>query len=287
MAMERSPQIFPRSQRMHTRTFHSCHPPHMMKSLPYSQALRICKLCSEEETRSVRLQEMKQFFIEREFPSKLIDTCITNTIANFSKIKLCTRKQPIPLILIYDPRFSTEESKLAENAKWLEHDEIGKKLISEFQPMICYRRPRNLKEMLTHADVYKKKQPTSGNSPCTRNCTNCPRMIRTKTVRSTSNSYNFQIRGNINCSSHYVIYLIECNQCHIQYISQTTNSLAMRMTAHMTDIKKNKTTTVATHFNSHNHHPKENNRFDLHLERLKHQIAPRRGDHIPHGNSDT
>ena len=149
--------------------------------------------------------------------------------------------------------YQNEQKMLANNQKWLEHDEIGRKLLSEFRPMICYRRPRNLKEILTHADVYKKPSPKPGTGPCLKNCQNCQRMTRAKTVKSFSTDFKFVIRNNLDCRSHYVIYLIECCKCGIQYVGQTTNSIAMRLTAHMTDIKKNKNTTVARHFNMPNH----------------------------------
>ena len=123
--------------------------------------------------------------------------------------------------------------------------------------MLCFRRPGNLKELLTHADVKQKKTPTTGNFTCNKKCANCPRMLVTTSITSLTSNYTFRIRGNLNWNSHYVLYIIECHKCSIQYLGQMTNSLSMRMTAHMTDIKKNKNTSVARHFNSLDHTPKD------------------------------
>ena len=63
--------------------FTSCHPPHTGRSLPYSQALRICKICSNADTRQLRLDKMKKYFLDRKFPEKLVQTCITNTLQRY------------------------------------------------------------------------------------------------------------------------------------------------------------------------------------------------------------
>ncbi len=119
--------------------------------------------------------------------------------------------------------------------------------------VVCGSRPQNLKEMLTHADVFKKPSPKAGTGLCLKKCANCHRMIRSTSVKSFSTDFKFMIRNKMDCSSHYMIYLIECRKCGIQYVGQTTNSISMRLTAHMTDIRKNKNTMVAKHFNMPDH----------------------------------
>ena len=119
--------------------------------------------------------------------------------------------------------------------------------------MVCYRRPRNLRDLLVRADVSPNTRGPRGSGTCGKRCYNCKRMIRCTIAKSNSRNYEFQIRGNLNCTSYNVIYMIQCNQCRIQYIGQTSNSISSRMTAHVADIKHKKHTTVARHFNSINH----------------------------------
>ena len=50
-----------------------------------------------------------------------------------------------------------------------------------------------------------------------------------------------------------MIYIITSQKCRIQYVGQTSNSLSMRMTAHINDIKHNENKTIARHFNLSDH----------------------------------
>ena len=88
-------------------------------------------------------------------------------------------------------------------------------------------------------------------------CKNCPRMIKTKSMSSHSRPFELKLRGHFDCKSTYVIYLIECKRCKIQYIGQTSSSVASCLTAHIADINSTNTkkqeTSVSKHFNEANH----------------------------------
>ncbi|XP_063411202.1 uncharacterized protein LOC134694136 [Mytilus trossulus] len=51
----------------------SCHPKHCTKSIPYSQALRVKRICSSEEAVTQRLQELRGFLIKRGYKKWDID----------------------------------------------------------------------------------------------------------------------------------------------------------------------------------------------------------------------
>ena len=62
--------------------FTSCHPPHTLKSLPYSQAIRICHIYTNSTMRDKLLSEMKEYFLDRNYPAALIDNSIMRSINN-------------------------------------------------------------------------------------------------------------------------------------------------------------------------------------------------------------
>ena len=55
----------------------SAHPSHVTKSTPYSLALRIVRNCSEPEARDMRLEELKEMLLARNYKLNIINECIT------------------------------------------------------------------------------------------------------------------------------------------------------------------------------------------------------------------
>ena len=52
----------------------SSHPSHVKNSIPYSQCLRLRRLCSDDSDFSNKSQEMCQFFEKRGYPASVIQT---------------------------------------------------------------------------------------------------------------------------------------------------------------------------------------------------------------------
>ena len=54
----------------------SCHQPETTKSIPFSLALRITRICSKPEAREKRYSELKHMLLERDYKSSSIDADI-------------------------------------------------------------------------------------------------------------------------------------------------------------------------------------------------------------------
>lgn len=52
--------------------YDSCHPRHMLNSLPYSCGLRVIRACSEVKDRELKLEEMFKKFLRRQYPELLV-----------------------------------------------------------------------------------------------------------------------------------------------------------------------------------------------------------------------
>lgn len=59
-----------------------------------------------------------------------------------------------------------------------------------------------------------------------------------KDFSSTSNPNlpSFQIGSYINCNSKWVIHLITCRECRVQYVGCTSNPLKIRIRRHLSDV---------------------------------------------------
>ena len=67
-------------QYLHTK---SCHPKHCKTAIPYSQALRIKRICSEGENISLRTNQLKHHLSKRGYSDQLLDSEI-NWVINTS-----------------------------------------------------------------------------------------------------------------------------------------------------------------------------------------------------------
>jgi hypothetical protein len=128
--------------------------------------------------------------------------------------------------------------------------------------MLAQRQPANLRTLLVQSRFCsnpKKKKPW-GSGPCRKSCINCPYMDRMATAVSSKNGLAFPIKGNFDCESSNVVYIITCKRCQIQYIGETKNKLLTRMTLHRSEIKNKahlrvsqQDKPVSRHFNSDGH----------------------------------
>ena len=129
----------------------SCHPPHIFKSIPYSQALRLKRICTKKEDLKVELDNLKGFFKNRGYPLMLIEhsfnkaLCVNDDPRNNHQEE--EDKRPTVMVIAYhpmNPGFSTCISQLWHKYEHILQDKIQK-------PIVAYTRPKNLKDILTRA----------------------------------------------------------------------------------------------------------------------------------------
>ena len=85
-----------------------------------------------------------------------------------------------------------------------------------------------------------KQNVTKGECiPCnTSRCLSCQQIIATTTFESIQTKEKFNIYHKISCKSNYIIYLLECLLCKIQYARKLETPFYMRLNNHRKDIKK-------------------------------------------------
>ncbi len=233
--------------------FSSCHPRHIVNSIPYSQAIRIQRICSEETQLKSRLSDLKSNLVERGFPTRLVQRSIDLALDKNRPPKAKKHTTAIPLIMTYDPRKKELNKIITTNEATLQTDSMGSHFHKEFHSMVTYRRPRNLKDILVHSDFVRNPIQKPGMRTCPKKCTSCPKVAVCDSFTSYSTNKTYKIQGSHNCQSSFIIYLIQCSRCHVQYVGQTSNSLHQRLTSHTSDVKKNKPTSIAAHFNQPHH----------------------------------
>ena len=207
----------------------SCHVYHWKKSIPYSQALRLNRIYSENYLFDKRCNGLEMWLKERGYSDKLVRQQILNArklkkaeILNKPKDKI--KEKRLVLNVTYHPAFSKFKKVMSNIHILLTPDQEHNRVFKEV-PIIGFRRAKSLKDLLVRAKVppLYKKEGSCG--PCNKpRCKICPRITKSTTFKSFSNSGVYQIRPEyLNCSSQFAVYLISCKTCGKQYVGSTAD----------------------------------------------------------------
>ena len=136
-------------------------------------------------------------------------------------------------------------------------DPILKKIFPE-PPMLAFKQPPNLRSMLVRAkhpskSTSKPSRDLHGMHRCNKPCAICHYVNVTHELKGNQTDTTHKIMGNFNCNTVGVIYLVSCNKCSKQYVGQTFRKFRIRINEHVYDIKNQKDTVCAHHFNSKGH----------------------------------
>ena len=90
--------------------------------------------------------------------------------------------------------------------------------------------------MKKHNNIMKKGKY----SPCSANnrtlC--CKQVISSSTFKSQQTNKSYTTFNEVNCSSAYVVYLMECTLCEKQYVGKSETSFDIRLNNRCKDVKK-------------------------------------------------
>ena len=254
--------------------FESSHPPHCRKGLPYSQFLRIRRICSRPADYVFHGDQLTDFFLARGYPRDLLDRA--NHEARLQSRETLLEPKPssddqaevekVFAITTYHPTYKGFMSTIEKN--WDLLGSPSTKTIFESEKVYGTRRPKNLRDHLVQASVNLPKdhplsppRTTVANTKCAdvRNrrqpCKICPLIDLSGTIRGHSDKRKHSTRINVDCESDNLIYAIECTRCGKHYVGQTMMSIRERMRGHQTDINsRTSTKSVSEHFSEDNGH---------------------------------
>ena len=130
--------------------FNSSHPDHTKRSIIYSQALRLAKICTFENDFLRHRDEMKSWFQRRGYPEDVIDTEIKKVIFNGNSGKSSNKSNGVPFVLTYHPLLKKINYIIRKHIHLLYMNEEVKKVFQP-GPMVSFRSPRNLSSYLVRA----------------------------------------------------------------------------------------------------------------------------------------
>ena len=251
----------------------SSHPKHTFRSIAYSQALRVRRICSDPSRATQRLQELQRHLTDRNYNENMVQDQIkrasekpredllkyksineNNTDRVFYPTTYSQATQSAPQII--EKHFPTlQQSEQTRN-------------ISKNPPMMSYRRGRTLRDILVRArdpvpstltTPQGDKETPNGFYKCkSTKCIIHTHITETQHFKSTVTHQQFTINSHITCKSSWIIYLITCTQCNKQYVGKTETTLYTRLNNTRSEIRnfhstQQKVLPYTIHFNSPSH----------------------------------
>ena len=145
----------------------------------------------------------------------------------------------IPLILTYN-RFLLNLRTVLRTSKNLRE-------LCQEHPITAFKRNKNLKEIVGGTCIKNSKVKKFNIPSRTGKCTPClsgagtlcfNQVLTTNTIINQQTKRTFNIFFNLNCKSEYVIYVMECILCKMQYVGKVETVYNLRLNNHRKDTKK-------------------------------------------------
>ena len=239
------------------------HPRHLLKGIPYSQFLRVRRICTNIVDYRQHALTLATHFMRRGYPKHLVLTALTkaelqdrNTLLNKSKTQTKPndedRDPSFYLVTTHNPKNPKLRDIVKETWPLLSKSKNTRSL-ENANLIFGLRRNKNLSDYMVKASTkttLNTKTHTTRN-PCQRpsKCRYCPILNKSGKIISHYNKKSFTSMTSVNCQSSNLIYVITCSTCGIQYVGQTKNRILTRFQGHFNDITHDRDTTVARHLN--------------------------------------
>ena len=149
----------------------------------------------------------------------------------------------IPLVTTYNPHITFIAEIANRNWHLLQSKERLARIFQE-PPLVAYRRLKSLRDILVSTKLKSKTTRANNNTngscgPCSKpKCSWCSRINETSTFIGTQDSKVFDTFHTVNCQSTWVIYIIECKICQLQYVGKSETGFNLRLNNPRNHIKK-------------------------------------------------
>ncbi|XP_078355465.1 uncharacterized protein LOC144640130, partial [Oculina patagonica] len=210
-------------------TYTSAHPVQCKDSVPYSQFLRLKRICSDENDYNTKSKEMSSFFLHREYPPAVVERALqrVNSISRETALRPSkdgqSNEQVIPLVLTYNPINRHVKNILSKNFSLLKSDPETKELFDNSRVLGAYRRDTNLRDSLVRSSLQSGANTGDephGTFPCHRpRCRTCAHANPASQINTPGGPLTILQR--FSCTTSNIVYIITCRACTMSYIGET------------------------------------------------------------------
>ena len=250
----------------------SYYPPHVTRSIPYSQSLRIRRIFSTDKSLKKRLSQLSNH-LKRNGYKQIIIKKSFNKAHKISRINLLWYKEKqkgkrIPCVLTYHTCLRNSFNTIRGHWTSVEKKFKLSKVFPE-PPMAAFKQPSSLRNLLGRTEISKPNTTIGKSHSCGEKHSKCCRhMQRSSLYTSKVTGKQYKIFCTVNCKSANIIYILECFVCCLQYVGESKQPFHKRLNGHRSDLTKKPFLPVSQHFGLSDHSLEDFNKLKI-LNRMK------------------
>lgn len=226
--------------------FSSCHPFHTKRSIPYSQTLRLRRICSDDRDFFKRVGELKGYLKARGYDmgmveKQVIEALKINREESLREKEPGERDQRDVFVTTYHPSLSENTYRIFRNNHSILTSREDHQALFEKVPMISYRRAKSLQDILVRAKLCPIEVEPNMCQGCggRSDCEVCAILKKGSTFTNKDGSKTYDIRkGTLHCNSPLCVYLMTCNICSKQYTGKSEPIFRKRYNNYKTKFRK-------------------------------------------------
>ncbi|XP_043934417.1 fanconi-associated nuclease 1 [Protopterus annectens] len=227
----------------------SMHKPSTFANIVKGQVFRICRLCSDQSLLNEELANLKLYFLARGYNEILIDTQISEVLAErntrakpyFSSNNVQIKEvdnteshQNVSIIVPFGSNVSGFKRIFYENWNILMVDDQTRAVVGE-KPNFVFSNMKNLQQQLCYRNT--TSIPRHINSPIggTKKCGSCPQCVfvdESRFFRDPNTRRLWEIKNNSTCRTRNIVYVAHCIKCFKFYIGKSNRTLRERIRDH-------------------------------------------------------
>ena len=219
----------------------SCHRSCIKRAIPYGQAIRIKRICSDENNLNRRLLELESWLSKRGYSSKNVRPEIerVHSVSRDDLLKKVEREndfcEPV-LVLTYHPALNCIH-EILRNAQRHVYKSARLAKVLKSPPRVAFRNAKTLKDRLVRSKLRNESEVETGSFKCNgKRCEVCNYIEPGSKFKSFVTKKSYKINFRFDCNSSDVIYLISCKICGRQYTGTTVTRFRERFNQYKSNV---------------------------------------------------
>ena len=218
--------------------YKSAHPDHTKRSIVFSQALRVRRICSNKTDFERHLDDMESWFQARGYPKHLVQKEMSKVRFNKENSNnKQSKSKRVTFVVTYHPLLKSLQSLINKHLNIFYLNENAKEVFMP-GPMVTFPISRKLSSYLVRTKLYPLERVTGSCKCHGKRCAVCLNVNETSTFTSSVTHETYKINHKFDCNNKCLIYLLTCKQCLKQYVGQTIDDFQYRWKNYEDDNRK-------------------------------------------------